>query len=82
MSDATRPTWIDAAARSVVRLPDGRTARLVSVPIHRGDKDPRPGAPRRNRAGNKARVMLASGKYLSVAWDDLTLVSAEPGSLG
>jgi len=49
------PTFHDAAKRSVVTLPDHRTARLVFVA----------------RKGNTARVQLESGAFLSVKADSL-----------
>lgn len=51
----------DAQQRALVRLPDGRTARLLSVP----------GARRAN--GAKARVQLPSGAVLSVDTEALEL---------
>lgn len=61
------PTVGDAAARAVVRLPDGRSARLVSVPL--------PGSPRRH--GAKAVVVLPSGAHLSVPPEALEVVPHE-----
>jgi hypothetical protein len=60
---ALTPTFADAAARRAVRLPDGRTARLVATP----------GSDRRS-AGTKARVVLPSGAHLSFPLHDLTLL--------
>lgn len=57
----------DAAERRTVRLPDGRTARLVAMPAQ---------STRRSK-GAKARVVLPSGKHLSFPVADLTLC-AEP----
>ena len=51
----------DAKARTVVRLRDGRTARLVSVPG------------RSRKHGDKAVVVLASGAHLSVRLCDLVV---------
>ena len=53
------PTVDDAKARTVVRLRDGRTARLVSVPG------------RSRKHGDKAVVVLASGAHLSVDMADV-----------
>lgn len=53
----------DAAARAVVRLPDGRLARLVSIPG------------RERRHGDKAVVRLPSGAHLSVTPDELEVVA-------
>lgn len=50
-------TFKDAADRTPVRLPDGRTARLVYLRGGRRDK---------GRRGSQARVQLPSGAYLSV----------------
>lgn len=52
----------DAAERRVVRLPDGRTGRLVAVPARS----------QRRSKGAKARVVLSSGAHLSVPVADLT----------
>ena len=46
----------DAEARRVVRLPDGRTGRLLSIPAQSSSRS----------AGAKARVQLSSGAVLSV----------------
>lgn len=51
-----------AKARSVVRLPDGRTGRLVYFP-------PGHGHPRR---GRKAVVLLPSGRFLSIPTEEVT----------
>jgi hypothetical protein len=59
------PTVDDAAARSVVRLPDGRTGRLLWIPA--------PGRTRRSK-GLKARVMLREDVVLSVPVDQLQVV--------
>jgi hypothetical protein len=59
------PTVEDAAARRVVRLVDGRTARLVAVPAQS----------QKRSKGAKARVMLSSGAHLSVAVSDLEVVA-------
>ena len=69
MSDAL--TVDDAARRVVVRLSDGRTARLVAVPARS----------QRRSKGARARVVLASGAFLSVPVDELTRVS-EPVTFG
>lgn len=53
----------DAAQRQPVRLPDGRTARLLSVPA----QSTRPSA------GTRARVLLPSGAVLSFPIDLLEL---------
>lgn len=55
-------TYRDAKHRQPVRLPDGRTARLVCLPG--GDTE-------RRRNGSRARVLLPSGAYLSVPAADL-----------
>lgn len=52
-----------AAARRIVRLPDGRTARLIAVPA----------SSQRRSKGAKARVQLQSGKVLSVEPGSLVL---------
>lgn len=59
------PTLADAQARAVVRLSDGRTARLVCVP----------GTGPRRKTGAKCRVVLPSGKWLSIRPDELEVVS-------
>jgi hypothetical protein len=51
-----------AKDRVVVQLPDGRTARLVSVPG------------RSRRHGDKAVVVLPSGAHLSVHPEQLQVV--------
>lgn len=53
----------DAADRRVVRMPDGRTARLVSVPAQSS----------RRSKGAKARVVMPGGHHVSVPVGDLTL---------
>lgn len=60
-------TPADAAARVPVRLPDGRTARLISVP----------GPTNHRRVGGKARVILPSGAYLSVPVGELVALPAD-----
>lgn len=63
------PTVEDAASRKVVRLADGRTARLVAIP-----------APSQRRSkGAKARVQLQSGAHLSVPVTDITIVASTAG---
>lgn len=57
-------TFTHAKNRAEVILPDGRTAWLHSLP------STRPGA---RTKGARARVVLASGKYLSVAPEALRL---------
>lgn len=54
-------TVADAQARTIVRLKDGRTARLVAVPARS----------QRRSKGAKARVLLSSGAYLSIPLDTL-----------
>ena len=61
MNPADVPTLSDAEARRQVRLPDGRTARLVGIPGNRSK-------------GAKARVRLPSGAHLSFPLTDLTLI--------
>ena len=54
-----RPTIDDAAGRTLVRLPDGRAARLAVLPVRAGHVDWQ----------RKARVILPSGAWLAVpAW--------------
>lgn len=60
------PSYADAKNRRPVRLPDGRTARLIYLPG---------GASARVSVGARARVLLPSGAVLSV--DPLTLVVTE-----
>ena len=64
----TAPTIADAVARAFVRLPDGRTGRLLYLP-----GGTRPG---RRSKGNRARVQLPSGTVLSV--DPATLEMGWP----
>lgn len=59
------PTVRDAAARVPVRLPDGRTARLLSVP----------GQSSRHSQGTRARVTLPSGSVLSFPVDQLEVTA-------
>ena len=61
-------TAADAEKRTVVRLPDGRTARLLSVHPSKGGRS----------KGRKARVLLASGACLSVALEDLVAYVGPP----
>jgi len=56
---------VAAQKRAVVALPDGRTGRLVCAPARNSGHHSR---------GGKARVQLPSGRYLSVALDQLTIV--------
>lgn len=56
---------VDAAERRVVRLPDGKTGRLLSVPAHSSHLS----------QGAKARVILASGAIVSVPMSDLVVVA-------
>lgn len=58
------PTMHDAAAGAVVRLPDGRTARLVFVPNL--DAKRRVSRRKGKHPGNKAKVKLPSGAVLSI----------------
>jgi len=60
---------VAAQKRAVVALPDGRTARLVCAPARNSTH---------HRRGGKARVRLQSGRYLSVALDQLTIVGDTP----
>lgn len=60
-----RPRTVDAAERRVIRLPDGRTGRLLSVPAHSSQVS----------AGAKARVVLPSGAVISVALSELVVVA-------
>lgn len=66
------PTMHDAAQGAVVRLPDGRSARLLFVP----NLDAKQRVSRRNgkHPGNKAKVRLPSGAVLSI---DPTLLEVE-----
>lgn len=59
------PTVAHAKARTVVRLPDGRTATLIAIPIRVTHK----------ANGRKARVRLPGGAFLSVPTTDLEVVS-------
>ena len=56
----------DAAARRLVRLPDGRTARLVGVP-----------GGRKWKLGTKARVQIEGGAFLSAEVTDLVVIDEE-----
>lgn len=57
--DLLRPTLGDARRRELVRLPDGRTARLAGLPVRAGHVDWQ----------RKARVILPGDTWLSVpAW--------------
>jgi len=71
-AEATRTAVLpqDAADRRLVKLPDGRTGRLVYV---RGNARPR-------KSGAKARVQLAGGSYASVDPADLTLLDEPAGA--
>lgn len=59
------PTVAHAASRALVRLPDGRTARLVRIPLGGSH----------HRGGAKARVQLPGGAYLSVRTSELEVVT-------
>ena len=61
-----KPTVADAKARRIVRLADGRTARLVYWPI------PRERRRAVVRKGAKAIVLLPGGKYLGVSPESIT----------
>lgn len=65
-----------AKARAVVRLPDGRTGRLLYWPIPDNDRISDPFAVRRDRhtRGARARVELPGGAIVSVDLDDVTIV--------
>lgn len=65
LRDAQRQRVVDAAERRVVRLPDGRTGRLLSVPAHSSHVS----------QGAKARVILQSGAVVSVPLAGLTVVA-------
>ena len=71
-AEATRTTVHpqDAADRRLVRLPDGRTGRLVYV---RGHSKPR-------KSGAKARVLLPGGSYANVDPQLLTLLDETAGA--
>lgn len=58
-----RQRVVDAAERRVVRLPDGKTGRLLSVPAHSSHVS----------QGAKARVVLQSGAVVSVPLADLVV---------
>lgn len=62
---ATQPQVVDAAERRVVRLADGRTGRLLSVPAQSSHRS----------AGAKARVELPSGAVVSVPMSELVVVA-------
>lgn len=70
------PTLSDAVGRRAVRLPDGRSARLVAVPPPGPPRTPEEAAGR-GRSGSKARVLLPSGAYLSIPLNDLVLLPEE-----
>ena len=61
----------DAQNRAVVRLADGRTARLLYWPIAVDSRRNDPTQPRRRR-GAKARVLLPSGAVITVPTDQVT----------
>jgi hypothetical protein len=70
------PTVGDAKARALVRLPDGRTARLTYLPhpdIARRTGT-RPDGRRRGRAKTMAHVQLPGGAYLCYRPDELEVV--------
>lgn len=58
-----RQRVVDAAERRVVRLADGRTGRLLSVPAHSSHVS----------QGAKARVILQSGAIVSVPLSELVV---------
>lgn len=57
------PTYHDAARRCPVRLPDGRTARVVYVP---------------RKGGQLCTVVFASGAHLNVKRHELLLLPEQP----
>lgn len=59
-----RPRPVHAEQRRVVRLADGRTGRLFSVPSQSSHVS----------NGAKARVLLASGAVISVPLSDVTVI--------
>lgn len=60
-----RAQVVDAAERRVVRLVDGRTGRLLSVPAQSSHVS----------AGAKARVQLQSGAVISVPTSELVVIA-------
>ena len=58
------PTHADAKARATVRLRSGRLAELRFVP----------GTGPRRKSGDRARVVLPDGAWLSVPVDELEVV--------
>lgn len=67
------PLVAHAKARGLVRLPDGRTARLHYWPTAMKQRG-------RARGRTAARVCLPSGAYLSVPADQLTVVAHDDTS--
>ena len=70
MSDG--PTSRDAADRAIVRLADGRTARLLYVPDRSA----------RGSQGRHVRVVLPSGAVLSVDAGSVRVVRPMPAGSG
>lgn len=79
MGDQEEFNWYaHAKARGLVRLPDGGTARLYYVPGTRPSKRERIEGERRVRkSGDKARVLLPSGAWLSLDVSDLAVILDE-----
>lgn len=65
------PTAGDAKDRRVVRLPNGRLGRVVFVPPAGRVEGKRV---RNHSHGSKCRVVLGSGRYVSVARESLVVV--------
>lgn len=63
-----------AKARAVVRLPDGRTGRLIYWPLPVSAR--KDGPARHGTRGARARVQLPSGAVISVDPTDVTVVDA------
>lgn len=58
------PTVDHAKAGALVRLPDGRIARLFAIPIRASH----------HQHGGRARVQLPGGAFLSVPSSDLEVI--------
>lgn len=63
------PMHLAALDRAVVRLADGRTARLAYWPDR---------SARRRSPGAKARVILPSGRWLSVDLESVSVAEIDP----